>query len=305
MTRRAPLAPHLSGSAFRVRDREFHGASRGRLVASDVQRPFTAVRSLGLHLDDVVDRCRAYEPLLRPGEAFSHATAAALFQLPLPEDPAAVHVLAPPGSARARGRGVTGHAASVAPPVVLREGLPIVAPAHAWCQLANELSVYDLVALGDAIVTGRRRGEVRAAALATIDALRDAAAQWGSRRGARVLADALPRIRVGAESRKESHLRLTIVDAGLPEPIPNPPVRLASGRVVHPDLAYPGRRIALEYLGDIHRTDRRRWQEDLRRRRDLAAAGWRVVEVTADDLEANRALFLAGVRALLARPGDA
>ncbi|HEU4756011.1 MAG TPA: hypothetical protein VFS72_05060, partial [Agromyces sp.] len=81
MTRRASLAAHLHGAAFRVRDREFHGASRGRLVASDIQRPFTGVRSLGLDLEDVSARCRAYEPLLRSGEAFSHYTAAAVLGL--------------------------------------------------------------------------------------------------------------------------------------------------------------------------------------------------------------------------------
>jgi hypothetical protein len=300
MTRRAPLVPHLAGTAFRVRDREFHEASRGRLGAADVQRPFTAVRSIGLDLGDAVGRCRAYEPLLRSGEAFTHASAAALFRLPLPEEPDAVHVLAPPGVARARSRGVVGHAASVALPVVLHESLPVVAPAHVWCQLANELSTYDLVAIGDAIVTGRRRREVRESALGTLDELREAAERWGSRRGAATIAAALPRIRVGAESRMETHLRLTLVDAGLPEPLPNPPVRLSSGNVVHPDLAYLGHRIALEYLGDIHRTERRRWQDDLRRRRDLAAAGWQVVEVTADDLRQNRAAFIAGIRALLA-----
>lgn len=305
MTRRAPLAPHLAGTAFRVRDREFHVASRGRLRATDVQRPFTAVRSIGLDLADAVGRCLAYEPLLRSGEAFSHASAAALFRLPLPKEPDAVHVLAPPGVARARGRGVVGHAASVALPVVLHESLPVVAPAHVWCELANELSTYDLVAIGDAIVTGGRRGDVRASALGTLDELRDAADRWGSRRGAATIAAALPRIRVGAESPMETHLRLTLVDAGLPEPVPNPPVRLRSGKVVHPDLAYPGRRIALEYLGDIHRTQRRRWQDDLRRRRDLAAAGWQVVEVTADDLGPSRAAFIAGIQALLARPEDA
>jgi hypothetical protein len=299
MTRRAPLAPHLHGAAFRVRDSGFHGAGRSRLRASDLQRPFTAVRSLGLDLDDVLGRCLAYEPLLRPGEAFSHGTAAALLRLPLPAEPSEVHVLAPLGRTRARGRGVVGHVASVAPRIVLHGGLPIIAPADAWCQLASGLSVYDLVAVGDAIVTGARRGEVRAPALATMDGLVEAASRWGRRRGAATIADALPRIRVGAESRKETHLRLTLVDSGLPEPLPNRPVRLASGSTVHPDLAYPERRIAFEYLGDIHRTDRRRWQEDLRRRRDLQAAGWSVIEVTADDLSGNRAEFIGGVRALL------
>lgn len=302
MTRRAPLPPHLTGGAFRVRDRGFHEASRSRLTASDVQRPFSGVRSVGLDLDHVLGRCRAYEPLLRLGEAFSHSTAAALLGLPLPDRSDSVHVLAAPGTTRARGRDVAGHVASVALPLMLHDGLPVVVPAYVWCQLAAELTLYDLIALGDAVVTGRRRGRVRESPLATLDELRAAAKGWTPRRGTAKLLAALPRVRVGAESPKETHLRLTIVDAGLPEPVPNAPVRLPSGSVVHPDLSYPRRRIAFEYLGDIHRTDRRRWQGDLRRRRDLVAAGWHVVEVTADDLAAHRSAFLRGVRELLARP---
>lgn len=302
MTRRAPLPPYLHGAAFHVRDHEFHAASRGRLRAADVQRPFTGTRSIGLDLADVVGRCRAYEPLLREGEAFSHATAAMLLHLPLPEEPVEVHVLAPTGATRARGRGVVGHVASAAPGILVHDGFPVVAPAVVWCQLAIELSTYDLVAVGDAIVTGHRRGTVRDPALATIDDLRDAAERWGSRRGRANLAAALPRVRVGAESPKETHLRLILVDAGLPEPVPNASVELPDGTVVHPDLAYPELRIAIEYLGDIHRTDRRRWQEDVRRRRRLTAAGWHVVEVTADDLGPHRAAFAQGVRALLAAP---
>ncbi len=284
-----------------MRDDDFHEASRSRLTASDVQRPFTGVRSVDLDLGDVLGRCRAYEPLLRPGEAFSHSTAVSLFGLPLPEQPDSVHVLAPPGATRARGRRVAGHVAAVAIPTVFHDGLPVVAPAHAWCQLAAELTEYDLVALADAIVTGPRRGQRREAPLATLDELGRAARAWRPRRGTAKLFSALPRVREGAESPKETHLRLMMVDAGLPEPVPNAPVRLPSGSVVHPDLSYPERRIALEYLGDIHRTQRRRWQDDLRRRRALAAIGWHVVEVTADDLGSNRAEFLREVRDLLAR----
>ncbi|WP_173924524.1 hypothetical protein [Agromyces sp. Marseille-P2726] len=302
MTRRAALPAHLTGAAFRVRDREFHQASRNRLAASDVQRAFTGARSIDLDLDDVLGRCRAYEPLLRAGEVFSHGTAASLLGLPLPETPESVHVLAAPGTTRARGRGVIGHVASVALPSMLHDGLPVVAPAYVWCQLAAELTLYDLVALGDAIVTGPRRGQKRQPAIATLGELRAAARRWPPRRGAANILAALPRIREGAESPKETHLRLTLVDAGLPEPVPNAPVRLPSGVVVHPDLSYPQRKIAFEYLGDIHRTDRRRWQDDLRRRRVLTSAGWHVIEVTADDLGSNRGAFIDGVRDLLARP---
>ena len=299
MTRRSPLPPHLSGASFHVADHAFHGASRSRLRAADVQRPFTAVRSVGVDLADVVERCRAYEPLLRPGEAFSHETAAELFGLPMPRSSSAMHVLAPPGTTRARGRGVVGHEASVAAPVVLHRGLPVIAPTVLWCQMGSALAPYDLVALGDAIVTGRRRAEVRGPALGTIDGLRRAVEAWAPRRGARALVAALPRVRIGAESRPETHTRLVLVDAGLPEPVPNPPIMLPSGSVRHPDLAYLEWRVAFEYQGDRHRQDRARWQRDVRRRREFEGCGWHVIEVTADDLGPARGEFLATVREIL------
>ena len=300
MTRRAPLPAYLAAAAFRVRDDEFHGASACRLRAADVQRPFRGVRSHGLDLTDLVDRCRAYEPLLRPGEAFSHATAAALLGLPVADEAHEIHVTASAGLQRARTKGVVGHDSSGWLPIVSCMGLPVVAPTHTWCQLGALLEQRDLVAVGDAIVTGPRRGVDRAPGLATVAELGDAVSEWGSRRGARALSAALPLVRIGAESRPETHTRLLLIDDGLPEPLPNHPTPMVDGRVLHPDLKYLEWRIVLEYLGDRHRRDRRRWQEDVRRRREFETAGWRVVDVTADDVFVDSSSLIARVRALLA-----
>jgi hypothetical protein len=286
-----------------VRDRGFHESTPSRLRASDLQRPFTGVRAIGLDLTVLLERCQAYEPLPRPGEAFSHETAARLYGLPLPDDrvePLPIEVTSPPGVARARSNGVRGHVASVALPLVVHAGLPLVAAAYVWCQLAGGLPVSDLVAVGDAIVTGKRRGSRRETPLATIFELSEAARAWGSRRGARALANALTWVRVGAESRPETHLRLLLVDAGLPEPVPNNPTVLAGGEVLHPDLKYPQWRIVFEYQGDRHRTDRGRWQEDIRRKRAFEGAGWRVIEVTSDDLYVDSVGLLARVHQLIA-----
>ena len=328
MTRRSEMPPHVHGAAFHVREVEFHCATRGRLRAGDLQRPFTAVRSVGLHLDEVLDRCRAYEPLLRPGEAFSHETAAALYGLPLPGQPpqeppaaaaihvsspqpsvlalpapAAIHVSSPPGCAQARARGVVGHRTSGRLPVIVHRGLPVVPAPLAWCQLAATLAREDLVAIGDSIVTGRRRGTERAPGLASPADLESAVGVWGSGRGARALAWALPRVRVGAESRPETLTRLLLTGARLPEPLLNHPTLVADGRVLHPDLKYPAWRLVFEYEGDGHRIDRRRWQRDIRRHRAFEAAGWRVIRVTSDDLFVEPEGFLTRVREHVAVAG--
>jgi len=74
------------------------------------------------------------------------------------------------------------------------------------------------------------------------------------------------------------------VHAGLPEPVVAHPVRVAGGLMLHPDLAYPEQRIAIEYEGDGHRTDASQWRRDVERVELLWAAGWRVIRVTADHL---------------------
>ncbi|WP_345186642.1 hypothetical protein [Microbacterium panaciterrae] len=54
------------------------------------------------------------------------------------------------------------------------------------------------------------------------------------------------------------------------------------------EIAYPAFRTAVEYEGDYHRTDRRRWQSDIEKYQAYAAVGWRVVQVTADHLRVPR-----------------
>jgi very-short-patch-repair endonuclease len=88
----------------------------------------------------------------------------------------------------------------------------------------------------------------------------------------------------------------------IPEPITDCPILVASGLVLHSDLGYPAARIALEYEGDQHRTDRKRWMDDIRRRELMEDAGWRVVRVTQADLDDPTAL-VARLRRLLAVVG--
>ncbi|GHH78730.1 hypothetical protein [Promicromonospora soli] len=58
----------------------------------------------------------------------------------------------------------------------------------------------------------------------------------------------------------------------------------AEGRhVARVDLLYRRWKIAIEYDGDLHRTDRATWQGDIRKRRLLRALGWIVIVVVKAD----------------------
>ncbi|MCI0155884.1 hypothetical protein KNO15_04160 [Leifsonia shinshuensis] len=254
---------------------------------TSTHRPFHAVR-LTIAPRSVRELCLAYLPLMPEGAFFSHQTAAALLDVPLPsgqsEGPLHISVAFP--RTPPRGRGVIGHSlGSVHGDIV--DGLPLCVPAQVWCQLSGELDREDLVAAGDHLVGARGREP-----LAEIHELMDAAGTLHRTKGPRERTWALPRIRFGADSRPESLLRLLLEADGFVGLEVNRPVSLRRGRMVlHPDLSLPEHRIAFEYEGDGHRVDRRQWHLDIERRDVLESEGWRVVRVTAHDLFGNRDAF--------------
>lgn len=100
-----------------------------------------------------------------------------------------------------------------------------------------------------------------------------------------------------SESPQESRLRVPLVLAGLPPAVPQYEVRIGVRFVARVDLAYPDRRLAIEYDGAWH-GEAGQFARDRQRLNRLGAAGWRVVHVTADDLHTGAAVAL--VRAALA-----
>jgi very-short-patch-repair endonuclease len=69
------------------------------------------------------------------------------------------------------------------------------------------------------------------------------------------------------------------MSAGLPEPVLNHDVYDEHGEFLGcVDLAYPEKKIAVEYNGTIHST---RYAADVERLAKLRAAGWEVIEVTS------------------------
>jgi len=290
----------LTGAPFRSVEADAEGVSRKRLRSPDVTQPFRGVNVAGRATLDYIDRVEALLPLLRAGDAFSHITAARLLGAQLPshrQRETRVHVTTIGGGNRVRRPGVAGYRAQ-ALPVTLCRGLPVVEPAHTWVQLATMLSHDDLVAVGDRWVTAQGRGRDRQPALTSIGALRTAIPDRG--RGAARARRALADVRVGAESRMETLLRLMLVRSGLPEPLVNPTVRI-DDQNLHPDLLYPGWGVVLEYEGDGHRTDPRQWRRDISRREAFEAAGYRVVRVHRDDVLAEPEALLARVCRIIAQ----
>jgi G:T-mismatch repair DNA endonuclease (very short patch repair protein) len=235
-------------------------------------------------LDGLLARCVEIATALPPDAVFCHETALGLHGIDLPwgtDLTGDLHVALPPGPARARRLGVRGHRYVVDGPddVVRSGGLRVFTADAAWVQLAGQLSVREIVVLGDAL-TRRKRPWCTPAALEA----RVAALPAGTR-GVRRLREAVALVRARTDSCMESRLRYLLVAGGLPCPLVNYEVRDADGWLVAmPDLAYPDLRIALEYDGDVHRTDRRTWQRDIARRQALEALGWRVITCTADDV---------------------
>lgn len=277
MSRRLPLPPELTGAPFRTREVHDFGVSTHRLEASDVLRVFHGVRTTRVPAT-IVERAEALATVLRDGEAFSHTTAARLWGIPLPRREDRIHVTARDEDVRMRRPGVVGHRA-LAAPVTMLGMLPVIDPSYTFFQLATLLAHDDLVAAGDYLVTPRR--VARKPALASVAELHRAIPARA--RGAARARAALDDVRVGAESPMETALRLLLVRSGLPEPALTPRIELGDS-AFHPDLWYAQWGLAIEYLGDQHRTDPTEWGRDITRREAFERRGHAVLAVTKQDV---------------------
>ena len=87
---------------------------------------------------------------------------------------------------------------------------------------------------------------------------------------------------VGAQSPKETWLRLLLIRAGLPRPRIQIPVLSPDGRRwYYLDMGWDSIKLAVEYDGDHHRSDPVRFAYDIQRLEDLRELGWTVTRVVA------------------------
>lgn len=235
-----------------------------RKVHRDVYLPKNAPRSLW---DDI---CAAWLWSGRRGIIAGRA-AAALHGARWVEDFTPIEVVGPfnhpPPGIIVRREGIA------AEELVKVRGLLVTNPARTAFDLARHLPRGVAVANLDALsaATGLRAAEVTP----LIDRHKGA-------RGVRQCRTALPLMDGGAQSPKESWLRLVLIDAGLPKPATQ--IRVTDGHLVaYLDMGWEHPMVALEYDGDQHRTDRRQYVSDIRRAEALDRLGWHVIKVIKED----------------------
>jgi hypothetical protein len=136
----------------------------------------------------------------------------------------------------------------------------------------------------------------------TVDQVEDIIERYPRARGVRQLRDLLPLVDGGAASPRESITRLRLIDAGLPAPQTQIPIFDGGRAVAYLDMGWKKFKVAVEYDGDQHRTDRRQYVKDIQRLRMLEAMGWIIIRVIAED---HPQQWLAQVLAALTSRGCA
>jgi len=153
------------------------------------------------------------------------------------------------------------------------EGIPVTRPARTLIDLAAVLAADPLEACLDGAF---REG------LVSLRYLEKRLAELGSRGrdGTEILRDLIADRRNArpADSQAENRVRRALLDAGLP-----PPVRQHElPGVARFDLAYPDRRIGIEFESYRFHADKRTWRRDQSKHNRATAMGWRVFHLTAD-----------------------
>ena len=298
---RDPL-PEALGPRFSVAEARSLGVARGRLRGSDLEAPFPGtrrIRDLGSG-SEYRDRCRDYLPRLHDDQFFSHETALALLGVALPEHPhrLRIHVSTHRPAREPRVRGIVGHRLQRREPatILTSDGLPVEHPLRAWRQCGLLWRLDDLIAAADHLLLPARR-------LAEVEDLRDEIRSMGDVRSG-ILRRALADARIGVESPRETKLRLAIVRARLPEPIPGWELRDPRGEfIARLDLAYPRWRVAPEYDGRQHAEDPKQFARDADRWEAIRRASWTLVRVLSHHLDGPRPVAVERVRSALLDAG--
>lgn len=326
----APLPDHL-GDEFSCRRAHSAGVSARRLRAQDLDAPHRGVRMKRdpepeepreqdeqegdpdapgaqdrAERRDLLRRARAYAEIMSPHAFFVGRTAAVICGVRTDATgDLEVAVIAPARAPRVAGVRARKVKRSF---VFVREveKLRVASVASTWAMLGAELSVRELVILGDAMVRvprGPRGVKNVAKRLATIEELKRAV-EAGRRRGSPRLRDALELIRVGSASTLETEYRLDAAAAGLPEPELDVEIRDESGRLLGiSEVVHREFRIAVEIEGDHHRTSRAQWNRDIEKYAAYAAQGWEVVRLTSTHIRGRSPRGVKMVRGALVRRG--
>ncbi|MCH9700005.1 MAG: hypothetical protein K0U76_01225 [Actinomycetia bacterium] len=163
--------------------------------------------------------------------------------------------------------------------VCVIDGMRVTTAGRTAVDLARRYPLDTAVAAIDALA--------RATRLETAE-IESAARRHPGRQGRKRALNVLSLVDRGAESPRETWLRLVVVRAGYPRPETQLPVCNEYGALIGiVDLGWRDPKIAMEYEGKHHRMSRERFDKDIRRIDEMREQGWNVIRVTAMDTEAT------------------
>ncbi|MGH3596438.1 MAG: hypothetical protein ACRDUT_10805 [Mycobacterium sp.] len=169
------------------------------------------------------------------------------------------------------------------------DGMRITTPERTALDLACAYPLDEAVAAIDSLARATRLK------LADVDVL---AQRYQGRRGIRRARVALDLVDAGAESPRETWLRLVLIRAGFPRPQTQIPVYNEFGVLIgEVDMGWEEIMVGVEYEGDPHWRNRRQFDKDIGRLEALTEAGWIDVRVTAEDTVATVERRVAAARA--------
>ena len=159
--------------------------------------------------------------------------------------------------------------------IAMIDGVSVTSPARTALDLGCWYPTTTAVAAIDALA---RATEIKAADVELL------ARRYAGRRGITRARQAAALFDAGAQSPKESWLRVVLIQAGLPRPQTQIPVLDEfNSTIAYLDMGWEDLKVAVEYDGDHHRSDRSQYNWDIRRLERLQHKGWVVIRVVASD----------------------
>ena len=258
--------------------------TRHTLRTKYVKLHYNVYARKGLELD-AADRGRAAWLWSRRTATLAGISAAALHctkWLPAdaPAELAYAHQPAPPG--------ILIHRGTIADDeICLRQSIDCTTPARTAYDIGRRVPGDTAIIRIDALLnaTGCKVEEVERIA-----------DRYPGARGMPALRKALHVADGGAESPKETELRLLLVRDGLP--LPTTQIRVGRRRV---DMGWPDWKVGVEYDGEQHWKNPDDYADDIERLEFLASQGWVIVRVSSRQLRYHRAEILRRVRQALAQ----